>query len=330
MFQLRRNRVLVVLVLMSIFVVTTQAFSVTSEPVIVDWQYDAWGDSNLVLSGETSNQVEANSVTFSFTLTNSGALDETGTVVRVELVDVNGDRVAITGQANTNPDDDSQWLVATEQTITDSPFGQDAVWSSGNFAFIDAKVDDIISAGGKFAIYTSNRNSMTSYDKIHADVTPTFAAPFRSVIHPSAFTDINSRWNLEGQAYDNNNATSSDESQSRIANDIYFLTWNNTDKGTISQVDIHIYMDLVGLSNDYCDFVVYVSGVSTTPTHQITSANGGTTLHIKLENVAGPGGTWDWTEIGLLDVRLDGTQSAGPDAVADYEVFEVWGVVTGT
>jgi len=134
LYAVRRNRILVVLVLMSIFVVTTQAFSVTSNPVIVDWQYDPWGDSGLVIvtDSEVYTQVVANQVTFSFQFRNDGTNTETATV-RVELVDSSGDRVAITGQSNTDPDDDTQWLVATEQTT--SAMAPTDTWTAADFSF---------------------------------------------------------------------------------------------------------------------------------------------------------------------------------------------------
>ncbi len=326
---------------MSIFVVTTQAFSVTSEPVIVDWQYDAWGDSNLVVSGETSNQVTTDSVTFSFTLTNSGALDETGTVVRVELVDLNGDRVAITGQANTNPDDDSQWLVATEQTIIDSPFSQDAVWNSGDFAFIDAQVDEIIAAGGKFAIYTSNRNSMTSYDKLHTDVTPVFGQDWSDGVGEilplnSALSNAGSWLNLIN-AYDGDDATFAEEIQVQIVNDVWFFGLDTTDHGPILQVDTHILMTIVGLTNDVLEFSVYLSDGGADPatyTQSTTPAPiaiaGGVLQTYSLMDVQNPvgDGSWTWADLGLLNVMLDGTKQAQPDAIDDYAVFEVWVVIT--
>ena len=328
---MRRNRLLVVLVLMSLFVVSTQAFSVTSDPVVVDWQYDPWGDSGLVIvtSSEVYTQVTTNQVTFSFQLRNDGSNTETATL-RVELVDTNGDRVAITGQSNTDPDDDTQWLVATEQTT--SAMAPANTWTSADFAFNDANVDSTISGGGYFVIYASTGTDMNSYDIAPIDRTPTFPTPFKVILRPTAFTDTNTQWNLETQAYDVNNATSSDESQSRIINDIYFTTWeDNADVGTISQVDVIIYMDLVGLSNDVVDINVFNSNGQTTSTYQITSANEGTGLLIRLSDIAEPGdGTWTWAEVGSLDVRLDGTKTAGHDNVADYEVFEIWARVTGT
>ncbi len=38
-------------------------------------------------------------------------------------------------------------------------------------------------------------------------------------------------------------------------------------------------------------------------------------------------GTWEWADIGNLEIRQDGTQAGGPDSVT-YAVDEVWGWVS--
>ena len=338
MFQLRRNRVLVVLVLMSIFVVTTQAFSVTSEPVIVDWQYDPWGDSGLVIvtDSEVYTQVVANQVTFSFTLRNDGSNTETATV-RVELVDSSGDRVAVTGQSNTNPDDDTQWLVATEQTT--SAMAPTNTWGSADFTFNDAKVDSTISGGGYFVIYASTGTDMASYDIVPIERTPVLDewGDGEGEVWPSASHVVTAgSWLNPAFAYDGNNATWAEEDEVQVVNHIWFESWDSTDHGTISQVDVHIYMNITGLSNDVITFLVYLSDgqptptyTPTTPTLDITSANGGSPVHFVLTNVVEPGdGVWTWTEIGLLSVRLEGVKNAGPDPINDYAVAECWAKIT--
>ena len=184
---MRRNRVLVVLVLMSLFVITTQAFSVTSEPVIVDWQYDPWGDSQLSITtdSEVYTQVAANQVTFSFQLEIASGTETA--VVRVELVDSAGDRVADADQTNTNPDDDSQWLVATEQTT--STITTVAPWTSADFTFNDGNVDSTISGGGYFVVYVSSTGStMASLDTTPVDKTPVFTSDESTIIYRESTT----------------------------------------------------------------------------------------------------------------------------------------------
>jgi hypothetical protein len=152
------------------------------------------------------------------------------------------------------------------------------------------------------------------------------AANYR--LTPSSFTDINDKWGSESNAYDVNNATSATEDQQRIQNDIYFSGFNNTDQGAIEQVDIHVYMDLVGLSNDYVDFEVWVT-TQAIESYTINSGNDGTGLHIIISDVTEPtDGSWSWTDIGNMEIRLNGAQVASPDSTPDYEVFEVCGVVT--
>ncbi|KKM63969.1 hypothetical protein LCGC14_1506100, partial [marine sediment metagenome] len=148
------------------------------------------------------------------------------------------------------------------------------------------------------------------------------------LIVPSAFTDVFSKWTAESSAYDWNNLTSATENQGRVINDIYWQSWNNTGSGTISSVDIRIYLDLVGLSNDRIDINIYVGASQSSTTYRIDSGNDGTGLYINLNNVNEPNdGSWSWADVGNIEVRLDGTKSGGHDSVQDYEVFEVWGMV---
>ncbi|KKM16460.1 hypothetical protein LCGC14_1685620, partial [marine sediment metagenome] len=148
------------------------------------------------------------------------------------------------------------------------------------------------------------------------------------LIVPSAFTDVFSKWTTESSAYDWNNLTSATENQGRVINDIYWQSWNNTGSGTISSVDIRLYLDLVGLSNDRIDINIYVGASQSSTTYRIDSGNDGTGLYINLNNVNEPNdGSWSWADVGNIEVRLDGTKSGGHDSVQDYEVFEVWGMV---
>ena len=330
MFQLRRNRVLVVLVLMSIFVVTTQAFSVTSEPVIVDWQYDPWGDSGLVIvtDSEVYTQVVANQVTFSFTLRNDGSNTETATV-RVELVDSSGDRVAVTGQSNTNPDDDTQWLVATEQTT--SAMAPANTWPSGDFTFNDGNVDSTISGGGYFVIYASTGTDMASYDITPIDRTPVLGATTLT-IRPTAATDVTGGiWGTPGNAWDNNLGTATSPSTLKVTDFIYFTTWNSG-TGVINQVDLNVNFEVYPFDASRADTVtvsVYVNGVVVTnPASYTTSGDVNPATTIPFTNIVEPGdGVWTWTEVTQIEVRFTGVKSGGPDGITNYNIFEVWGTV---
>lgn len=148
------------------------------------------------------------------------------------------------------------------------------------------------------------------------------------LITPSAYDDINNKWSSESNAYDWDNGTSSTEGQSRIINDIYWQSWNTPGSEPISSVDVRVYLDLVGLSNDFLDIDIYVGGSQSSTTYRINSANDGTDLYINLSDVNEPNdGSWSWTDVGNIEVRFDGTKAGGYDSVQDYEVFEVWGIV---
>ncbi|KKM77992.1 hypothetical protein LCGC14_1364450, partial [marine sediment metagenome] len=148
------------------------------------------------------------------------------------------------------------------------------------------------------------------------------------LIAPRTFNDVFSQWSTESSAYDWNNLTSATENQGRVINDIYWQSWNNAGSGTISGVDIYLYLDLVGLSNDRVDINIYVGASQSNTTYRIDSGNGGIGLYINLKDVYEPNnGVWDWSDVGNIEVRLDGTKSGSHDSVQDYEVFEVWGMV---
>ena len=148
------------------------------------------------------------------------------------------------------------------------------------------------------------------------------------VIQPSAFNDVFSKWSSESSAYDQNNGTSSTEDQSRIINDIYWQDWNNAGSGNIIEVDIRLYLDLNGLSNDRLDVYVYVGASQSVTTYRVNSGNDGLGLYINLNDVIEPNdGTWTWADVGNIEVRFDGTKSGGHDSVSDYAVYEIWGVV---
>jgi len=313
---------------MSLFVITTQAFTVTDQPVVVDWQYNPWGDSGLVIvtDSETYTQVAANSVTFSFTLRNDGSVTET-VIVRVELVDVNGDRVAITSQANTDPDDDTQWLVAAEQTTT--ALAPTDTWVSADFSFIDGNVDSTISGGGYFVVYASTGADMASYDTVPIDRTPSFVST--QTIRPSAYTEVTAlTWDTISNAWDDNLGTAAVQNSLSVEDGIYFTTWNSG-TGTINQVDISINMECLGFNakqTDVLTIAVYVNGVEVTNPASISYTADITQQTITITNIVEPGdGVWTWTEVTQIEVRLTGVITANADSITAYNVYEVWGTV---
>ena len=148
------------------------------------------------------------------------------------------------------------------------------------------------------------------------------------LIQPTSFNDINNRWSGESNAYDENNATSSTETQGRVRNDIYWTTWNNTDKGTILSVDLHIRLDITGLNDDFLTIQWWVGSSQGAGSYIINSGNQGTDLKFSFLNVIEPNdGVWSSTDIGNIEIRQVGTK-VGPDDNVSYSTDEVWGTVS--
>lgn len=147
------------------------------------------------------------------------------------------------------------------------------------------------------------------------------------LIKPSDFNDVNGGWSTENSAYDQNNGTSAMEDGVKITNDIYYFSWGNASgSGTILQLDIRLYLDLVGLSDDELTITVLIGGSTCPETAFIDYTNGTTGMEIFLNDVTEPrDGSWNWTDIGNIDLRLEGTKTGGFDPINDYEIFEVWG-----
>ena len=152
-----------------------------------------------------------------------------------------------------------------------------------------------------------------------------------ATIQPSSFTDVDTKWSTEGQAYDGVNATSATEDNGRISYDIYWQSWDDTNLGTINSITIRILMDLVGLSDDVLNIEIWVDGNKASEAYQVNSGNDGTGLDITIADVTEPiGGGWSWADVGLMEVRFDGVKNTGFDPVSDYEVFEIWAIIDYT
>jgi len=147
-------------------------------------------------------------------------------------------------------------------------------------------------------------------------------------IHPTDFTDVGWEWSNEPNAWDWNNATSATKDSGNIDNVIDWHTWNSTGQGIISQVDLRVRLDLTGLSDDYVIISWYVGATQGTGTYEINSGNQGTDIVVTFNDVTEPiNGTWEWADIGNLEIRQVGTKVGGPDSIT-YAVDEVWGWVT--
>jgi len=145
---------------------------------------------------------------------------------------------------------------------------------------------------------------------------------------PSDYTDVVNKWDNETSAYDWNNETNADESLGHITSDIYWHTWNNTAKGAITQVDLAIRIDLTGLSDDTCMISWYVRAAQGSGTYEINSGNQGNDLVVTFADVVEPNdATWNWTDIGDLEIRQVGERSVGFDSI-DYHTDEVWAYIS--
>lgn len=148
------------------------------------------------------------------------------------------------------------------------------------------------------------------------------------LIQPTSFTDSLSVWSNEADAYDWNNATNADGPPNVDDGDIYWDSWNNTNLGSITQVDLRIRIDLTGLSDDTVTVAWYVGGTQGSGTYEINSGNEGNDLVFSFDDVTEPNdSSWSWVDIGNLQIRQLGAKEKGPDTVS-YYTDEVWGWVT--
>jgi hypothetical protein len=196
--------------------------------------------------------------------------------------------------------------------------------------YIDNNSSDVDSTAdnGTHSNFNNQKASDTNMDVLTEEDTWSGAHNGTVLIQPTSFNDINNRWSSESNAYDLNNVTSGTETQSRVRNDIYWNAWNNTDKGTIISVDLHIRIDITGLSDDYLTIEWWVGTAQGAGTYTINSGNQGTNLKFSFLNVTEPNdGFWSSVDIGNIEIRQVGTK-VGPDDGVTYATDEVWGYVT--
>jgi len=159
-----------------------------------------------------------------------------------------------------------------------------------------------------------------------------YTDPQTYLIRPSAATDVINQWDGESSGWDGDNATSATETQSKVDNDIYWTTWNNSDMGNITRVDLRIRLDFVISSiksgSDSVTVQWWVGGQQGSGTYTIDSTNDGPDLSVSFDDVTEPtDGSWTWADLGNVEIRLIGTKVGGYDTIA-YGVDEVWGWVT--
>ncbi len=313
------------------FVVATQAFSVSLQPVFVDWQYDSWGDELFVTV--QSYSIVANSATdydVQLTLANSGGSDLTRTV-RIELLDINGARVAITGQSNTDPDDDSQWLVVEEAVV----IGAGSTAPTSVHSFIDAKVEAVVAGGGYFMVYTDEGSQIwtdgayVNAEKIHTDIQiPDYAVTL--IIFPTDFSPVAAAWTNPTYAYDDTPATFAISTSTNIVDGITFtyLSAEVTTAPVVVDVTVELvitWQSKLQKQDDY--FVSVVVGAETLSTTTINSDTGtsGSPVTVTLSNVPGPGGDgWQEAEILNVQIEITGVNNGGADTLKANEIYEVY------
>jgi hypothetical protein len=216
---------------------------------------------------------------------------------------------------------DSLLNVLSESAVISVPPQVDYV--DNNSSDVDSSTDK-----GTHSYFNNQKARDGSMDTLTEKDTWSGAHNGTVLIQPTSFNDLNNRWSSESNAYDENNGTSSTETQGRVRNDIYWTTWNNTDKGTIVSVDLHIRLDITGLSNDFLTIQWWVGSTQGAGTHTINSGNQGTDLKFSFLNVTEPNdGIWSSTDIGNIEIRQVGTK-VGPDDSVTYLTDEVWGAVT--
>lgn len=325
---MKRNRVLVVLVLLSIYVVTTQAFEVSDQPVVLDRNYDTWGDDSFItVASSTPLAISATSYTLDLTFSNSDS--STTRTVRVELLYSDGARVERTGESNSNPDTDALWLVATHVNLLIPP--GDSTATTNLFTFTDAKLDAVVTGGGYFMVYTREESGTwtsgdySNQEKRHDDIDVPDYTVWDGIFRPTAFL-APVGWLDGGLAYDTgvDYLTTAATLENKVdTGTIEFTTWTNTPQGIISQVDIHILLTLTGLSDD-------------TITITVTNVNGPVGEFGPLTNLVGTtkfslmaaDGLWSYGDIASLKVNIVGTKNGGSDRNVAFAVYDIWCEVT--
>ncbi len=152
------------------------------------------------------------------------------------------------------------------------------------------------------------------------------------LVRPTAANDVRNRWNAEPSGWDVDNGTSAVETQSRATNDIYWTTWNNTDLGSITVIDLRIRLDFVITSqsggSDSVTVQWWVGAMQGSGTYTIDSTNDAQDIMVSFNDVSEPNdGSWSWADVGNIEIRLVGFKAAGFDSIT-YAVDEVWGWAT--
>ena len=158
------------------------------------------------------------------------------------------------------------------------------------------------------------------------------SAPGVYLVRPTAANDVKNRWSAEPSGWDRDNGTSAVETQSRVTNDIHWITWNNTDLGSITVIDLRIRLDFVITSqsggSDSVTVQWWVGAMQGSGTYTIDSTNDALDIVVSFDGVSEPNdGSWSWADVGNIEIRLVGAKAAGFDAIT-YAVDEVWGWVT--
>ncbi len=343
MFQLRRNRVLVVLVLMSIFVVTTQAFTITSEPVIVDWQYDSWDDDPFITVA-SSNPV-ANSATnynIDITFSNSDTSDQTRNI-RVELLSSDGTRVLRTGAAGSDPDIDAYWLVA-EQVGLDITSGVGST-TTNVFSFVDVKVEAVITGGGYFMVYTNELSTTwtsgnyVNAQKIHLDIdAPDYVPDTDNPDSPSGAL-VATNWDSIANAYDDDIGTfcSPTATFENVVDPHVIFEWSGltaTDPGPLGTVDITVTLAVLGFHTnikhaDFLTIAVYVDGVlDDSQTFNVDIGTEGppivpVTITFPSLTERAPGDGWSMADIATITVEINGVVTGQVEGSVTYNIYDV-------
>jgi len=235
---------------------------------------------------------------------------------------------------------DSDASIGTHSNFTAEKYGPDSLFDNltetdnggvinDSENFVDDNISNIDGVDDKGA--HGNFTAQQYYDSYFDTLTEANTGGSTTYqIHPTGFNDVNWNWDNETNAYDWNNATSAADMYGRATNDIYWHKWNSTGQGTISQVDLRIRLDLTGLSDDYVTISWYVGATQGTGTYEINSTNQGTDIVVTFNDVAEPiNGTWEWADIGNLEIRQVGTKKTDPDDIT-YAVDEVWGWVSAS
>jgi hypothetical protein len=156
--------------------------------------------------------------------------------------------------------------------------------------------------------------------------------PGTFLVRPTAADDTKNAWDAEPSGWDGDNGTSAVETLSRVTDDIYWITWNNTATGDIIIVDLRIRLDFVITSqargSDSVTVEWWVGAQQGLGTYTIDSTNDAQDIVVSFDDVSEPNdGSWSWADVGNIEIRLDGTKNGGFDTII-YAVDEVWGWVT--